>query len=141
MGKTAVLVLGVLLLPAPPAFAGPSFEACVHIAPKSCALTEKSPAADVLKCFENRKLDQPRGLEPLCSEELSHAKVHDACGKTDIPALCGKVKKGGSRTMSCLKENREKLTKPCSSALDRWYEIIGSQRKKRGSHGVAAVRC
>ncbi len=140
MGKTAAFVFGVMLLLAPPAFAGPSFEACRFVAPKSCALTAKSTTEAIVKCFDAYTLDPKKPTEEMCLEELTHAKVHSEC-KADIPQHCGKVKKGGNRTMSCLTENRDKLTKPCAAAIDRYNLQLGGQRKKRGPHGVAAVRC
>lgn len=139
MRKSAAFAFGFAVLISPAAFAGPDLKVCVFVAPKSCALTEKSGSEAIVKCFDAYTLDPKKPSEQMCIEELNHAKVHSEC-KADIPQHCGKVKKGGNRTMSCLTENRDKLTKPCAAAMDRYNQQLGG-KKKRGSHGVAAVRC
>ncbi|MFI5347271.1 MAG: hypothetical protein ACHQ51_12935 [Elusimicrobiota bacterium] len=135
-------LLAVWLLAAQAARANPQLDLCLPVAPKTCALTDKSSRADFLKCFETIDLHPEKPAEGLCAEELLHAKVHVACDETDIPGQCGKVKAGGNRVMSCLRAAHKKLSKPCSDALDRYDALTGAGKKtKRGRSAISAVRC
>jgi len=129
-------LFGALLLCAPSAFADPVLDKCLPLAPKSCALTDKSSSAEIIECFDKNPLKVTTDQSYGCSEELLHAKVHGACAQ-DITEHCGKVKKGANRTMACLARNHAKLSKPCAGAMERF---TGGRKKSRGS-GVAAVRC
>ena len=136
-----VSLLAVWTLFTPLARANPMLDRCLPLAPQACALTEKSARADYLKCFETVELHLAKPAEALCAEELFHAKVHVACDETDIPQLCGKVKPGENRVMSCLHRQHEKLSKPCSEALERYDQMTGGSKKKGRHNAISAVRC
>src|SRR4051812_49314943 len=106
----------VPLLAASTALANPMLEKCLPVAPKSCALEEKSDQDAFLKCFEKVELKPSVPAEQACGEELLHAKVHRDCA-TDIPKVCAGVKPGANRTMDCLRAGREELTPACRKSL------------------------
>lgn len=137
------LLLGMIAATlATAARANPMLEKCLPFAPQSCALTRDSAPDDYLTCFENVKLKAKVSKERACSSELLHARVHKACDQADIPTLCADVKPGGNRTMSCLKRNFAKLTKPCRDAYGDYLDLEEGERKKgKGHSGVSAVRC
>lgn len=138
------LAAGSLLLVAVSASANPMLDKCLSFAPKSCALTEASAAADFLGCFDGRVFDPAKPAEAACDEELAHARVHRACDAKDIPGHCKAVEPGNDRVMTCLRKNSAKLGKDCRSAL-RSYDLLrggpGKGRRKKGRHGVASPRC
>ncbi|MBI5246897.1 MAG: hypothetical protein HY923_06920 [Elusimicrobia bacterium] len=131
----------VLLATAAPVFANPMLDLCLPLAPEKCALTKDSKESAYLKCFENVMLKVDVPAEKACASELLHARLHKACGKTDIPTLCAGVKPGENRTMNCLAENRKKLGKRCRKTLDEYNLLEGGERKKGRHSAVSAVRC
>jgi hypothetical protein len=139
--NSAALTL-LLVLVSGPAFATPMLDLCRPIAPKTCVLTDKSTYDDFIGCFAPVTLDETDPAQLKCAPELLHAKVHIACDPKDIPAVCAAVKPGADRVMTCLRQNRKKLTAPCLKALDDydgWYKSHAP--KKRRSGAVSAVRC
>ena len=137
------LLLGLFVASfAASARANPMLDKCLPFAPQVCGLTEKSTPDEFISCFETVKLDVKKAGPAACAEELAHARVHKACGKTDIPTLCAGVTPGGNRTMSCLKKKFSKLTKPCHDAYGEYMLLEnGGKKKGRGHSGVSAVRC
>lgn len=124
------------------AVATPMLDLCRPVAPKTCALTEKSTYDDFVACFAPVTLDEKDPAALKCAPELLHAKVHLACDPKDIPGVCGAVKPGADRVMTCLRKNRKKLSAPCLKALDDydgWYQDHAPKKRRGGA--VSATRC
>ena len=122
--------------------ANPMLDLCLPLAPQTCALTKDSPQDDYLTCFETIKLRLKIAKERACASELLHARVHKACGKTDIPTLCADIKPDDNRTMICLGKKFSKLSKPCHDAYGEYLILEdGGKKKGRGLASVGAVRC
>ncbi|MGA0599763.1 cysteine rich repeat-containing protein [Caulobacter sp. KR2-114] len=61
------------------------------------------------------------------------AATRAAC-QADLQTLCAGVQPGGGRIMQCLKQNREKLSAGCKSAL---AERIAEKRAAKANGGAA----
>lgn len=61
------------------------------------------------------------------------AGMRAAC-QADLQTLCAGVQPGGGRIMQCLKQNREKLSAGCKSAI---AERIAEKRAAKANGGAA----
>lgn len=66
------------------------------------------------------------------AQAASSTSPQEAC-KTDISILCAGLERGEGRVMKCLKENREKLSEGCKTALRSKQQQGKSNTKSSGS--------
>jgi hypothetical protein len=67
------------------------------------------------------------GLMASLSMLDANADVRSACAE-DVKTLCPGMKIGGGRIAACLKENKDKVSSPCKSALTEKAKELESKK-------------
>lgn len=120
-----MLTLSVLLISSIGFAKGP----CAEDREKLCAGIEKGEGR-IAKCM----MENEASLGSACKDHLTKMKearkeIKEAC-QDDVEALCGDVEAGAGRIMTCMKENKEKLSAACQSEIQEKKEMRKKAKKK-----------